>query len=58
MAYALAQGAMIIEGYPVEPDQSYRFMGSPVVFEQAGFREVAIAKNGRRIVRFIAAARV
>jgi GNAT superfamily N-acetyltransferase len=52
VAYAISQGATIIEGYPVEPDQSYRFMGSPSVFEQAGFREVAIAKNGRRIVRF------
>jgi GNAT superfamily N-acetyltransferase len=52
--YAISQGATLIEGYPVEPDQSYRFMGSPAVFEQAGFREVAKAKNGRSIVRFVA----
>jgi hypothetical protein len=53
VTYAISQGAAIIEGYPVEPDQSYRFMGSPSTFDQAGFREVAIAKNGRRIVRFV-----
>ncbi len=52
--YAISQGAAIIEGYPVEPDQSYRFMGSPSIFKQAGFRKTAIAKNGRPIVRFIA----
>lgn len=54
VTYAVSQGATIIEGYPVEPDQSYRFMGSHSVFEQAGFQEVAIASNGRRIVRFVA----
>lgn len=54
VAYAISQGATVIEGYPVEPNQSYRFMGSPAVFEQAGFREVAKAKNGRAIVRFVA----
>jgi GNAT superfamily N-acetyltransferase len=52
--YARSQGATIIEGYPVEPDKSYRFMGSPATFEQAGFREAGMAKNGRRIVRFLA----
>ncbi len=51
--YAISQGATIIEGYPVEPDQSYRFMGSPSVFKQAGFREAGKAKNGRSIVRFL-----
>jgi GNAT superfamily N-acetyltransferase len=54
VTYAISQGATIIEGHPVEPDQSYRFMGSPSVFEQAGFRDVGVAKNGRRIVRFFA----
>ena len=54
VTHAIAQGASIIEGYPVEPDQSYRFMGSPSAFEQAGFREAGLAKNGRRIVRFFA----
>jgi GNAT superfamily N-acetyltransferase len=51
--YALSQGATIIEGYPVEPDKSYRFMGSPAMYELAGFREAGIAKNGRRIVRYL-----
>ncbi|MBI5566461.1 MAG: GNAT family N-acetyltransferase, partial [Chloroflexi bacterium] len=46
VAYARSQGARIIEGYPVEPDQSYRFMGAPSIFEQAGFHESAIATNG------------
>ena len=53
VTYAISQGATIIERYPVEPDQSYRFMGSPSVFEQVGFREAAIAKNGRRVVRYV-----
>lgn len=51
--YAISLGATIIEGYPVEPNASYRFMGSPSVFEQAGFRKVAVAINGRPIVRFV-----
>jgi GNAT superfamily N-acetyltransferase len=49
--YAFSQGATIVEGYPVEPDKSYRFMGSPSTFEKAGFQEAGIAKNGRKIVR-------
>ncbi|MBC7877240.1 MAG: GNAT family N-acetyltransferase [Anaerolineales bacterium] len=52
VTYAASQGATIIEGYPVEPDQSYRFMGSHTTFEQAGFHQAGIAKNGRPIVRF------
>lgn len=52
--YATAQGAAVIEGYPVEAGQSYQFMGSPSAFEQVGFHEAGIAKNGRRIVRFFA----
>jgi GNAT superfamily N-acetyltransferase len=51
--YAISQGANHIEGYPVEPGQIYRFMVSPDVFEQAGFHEVAITDNSRKIVRFI-----
>jgi len=49
--YAFSQGATIVEGYPVEPDKSYRFMGSPSTFEKAGFQEAGTAKNGRKIVR-------
>ncbi len=54
VTYAVSRGATVIEGYPVAPDQSYRFMGSPTIFKRAGFHEVSIAKNGRRIVRFTA----
>lgn len=53
VAYARSEGAHIVEGYPVEPDASYRFMGAPSIFEQAGFHEAAIAENGRRIMRYI-----
>lgn len=50
--YAASEGAVIVEGYPVEPDRSYRFMGSPSVFAAAGFWEVAVTRAGRRIVRY------
>ena len=53
VTYAAGQGAKIVEGYPVEPGQSYQFMGSPAIFTAAGFREVARATNDRPIVRFI-----
>lgn len=49
--YAKSEGAEIVEGYPVEPDKSYRFMGAPAVFDNTGFQEVAEASNGRKIVR-------
>lgn len=52
--YAIAQGATVVEGYPVEPGESYRFMGSPSAFEQVGFHKAGKAKNGRPIVRFFA----
>ena len=48
---AKSQGVEIVEGYPVEPDKSYRFMGAPVVFDEVGFEEVGVAGNGRKIVR-------
>lgn len=51
VAYAFANGAKVVEGYPVEPGKSYQFMGSPAIFAEAGFTEAAVAKNGRRIVR-------
>ncbi len=51
LEYAAEQGAQIVEGYPVEPGQSYQFMGSPSIFKAAGFHEVARAKNGRLFVR-------
>ncbi|MBK8618393.1 MAG: hypothetical protein IPN96_15020 [Anaerolineales bacterium] len=40
------------EGYPIfEPDESYRFIGSPSTFEKAGFQEQAWQNYGRKIVR-------
>lgn len=51
--YAAEQGAHIVEGYPIEPGQSYQFMGSPTIFKAAGFREVARMENDRSIVRKI-----
>jgi GNAT superfamily N-acetyltransferase len=51
--YAASHGARIVEGYPVEPGQSYQFMGSPAIFKAAGFREVGRAENDRLIVRRI-----
>jgi GNAT superfamily N-acetyltransferase len=52
VAYARSQGAKIIEGYPVEPDRSYRFMGAPSIFERAGFQVAMSASNGRKIMRY------
>lgn len=52
--YALAQGARIIEGYPVEPGaRLYTYMGSPATFRQAGFHEMATMTGGRLIMRYI-----
>ncbi len=64
VAYARSQGAEIIEGYPVElqHDESGRwqgvglsgwYMGSVSTFQKAGFREVAVTEQGRRIMRWV-----
>ncbi len=51
--YALAQGAPIVEGYPVEPDaRLYTYMGSPETFRAAGFRDVTPAAQARRVMRY------
>jgi GNAT superfamily N-acetyltransferase len=52
-AYAISRGARIIEGYPVAPHESYRFMGSPSTFKKVGFQVAATAGNGRQIMRFV-----
>jgi GNAT superfamily N-acetyltransferase len=53
--YAVAQGARIIEGYPVQPGSGlYTYMGSPGIFEKAGFQDVTPAGRSRRIVRYVA----
>jgi GNAT superfamily N-acetyltransferase len=53
VAYAVSQGARIVEGYPVEPDaRLYVYMGSPATFREAGFRDVATSAQGRLIMRY------
>jgi GNAT superfamily N-acetyltransferase len=51
--YATAQGARIVEGYPVEPGaRLYTYMGSPATFRAAGFRDVTPPGRVRQIMRF------
>jgi GNAT superfamily N-acetyltransferase len=39
--HARSLGAKIVEGYPVKPDEKlYTYMGSPSIFEKAGFHDV------------------
>ena len=53
--YAQAQGATIIEGYPVEPGaRLYTYMGSPATFRRAGFRDVTPAGRARQVMRYFA----
>jgi GNAT superfamily N-acetyltransferase len=55
VAYAVSQGAKIVEGYPVEPGTSlYTYMGSPATFQEAGFQEVARPTETRPIMRYYA----
>jgi GNAT superfamily N-acetyltransferase len=55
VAYAVAQGAEIVEGYPVEPGaRLYTYMGSVAMYRAAGFQEVARPTEGRPIMRYYA----
>jgi L-amino acid N-acyltransferase YncA len=55
--YATAQGAEVVEGYPVEPGaRLYTYMGSVATFQEAGFHEVARPREGRPIMRHYATA--
>ena len=50
--YAAAEGATIVEGYPVEPDApSYTYMGSLSTFRQAGFEDVTPTGQARIVMR-------
>jgi len=50
--YAGSQGALAVEGYPVEPGpRSYTYMGSPATFAAAGFGDVTPAGQHRRVAR-------
>jgi GNAT superfamily N-acetyltransferase len=51
--YAAAQGAGIIEGYPVEPgERLYTYMGSPATFRAVGFRDVTPRSQPRQVMRY------
>jgi len=51
--YASAEGATIVEAYPVEPDSpSYRFMGLVPSFERLGFTFHGMAGTRRHVMRF------
>jgi len=53
LSYARAQGARIVEGYPVEPgSRSYTYMGSPRTFLKAGFVDVTPPGQARRVMRY------
>jgi len=55
VAFAISQGAEIVEGYPVEPGpRLYTYMGSPTTFLRAGFQEIAQPTEGRPIMRYYA----
>ena len=52
VAYARAEGAVAVEGYPVEPGaRLYRYMGSPATFRRAGFVEVTPPGQVRLVMR-------
>ena len=54
--YAVAEGARIVEGYPVEPAaSSYTYMGSPNAFRRAGFADVTPTGQTRKVMRRIVA---
>jgi hypothetical protein len=51
--YAAAQGAEIVEGYPVEPGpRLYTYMGSHATFRAAGFRDVTPRGQARAVMRY------
>lgn len=53
--YAVAAGAGIVEGYPVEPGpRLYTYMGSPATFTAVGFRDVTPPGRDRRVFRYYA----
>jgi GNAT superfamily N-acetyltransferase len=51
--YAIAQGAKVIEGYPIEPGpRLYTYMGSPASFLLAGFQDVTPPGRSRAVMRY------
>ena len=52
VAHAKAQGATVVEAYPVdETAPSYRFMGFVPVFAEAGFADLGMAGTRRHVMR-------
>ncbi len=52
VSHARAQGASIVEAYPVDADSpSYRFMGFVPVFQRAGFHEIGREGIRRHVLR-------
>ncbi len=52
--YARAQGAQIVEGYPVEPGaRLYTYMGAPSIFLRAGFHDVTPPGQLRQVMRYV-----
>jgi len=52
VAHARAEGARVIEAYPVDPaSPSYGFMGHVGLFERAGFERVGAAGTRRHVMR-------
>lgn len=50
--HARAQGATIVEAYPVDPDSpSYRHMGFVPAFAAHGFEEIGMAGSRRHVMR-------
>lgn len=56
VAYAMSQGARVIEGYPVEPGKLYTYMGSPATFRAADFTDVTPPGRERLVMRYTAPA--
>jgi GNAT superfamily N-acetyltransferase len=55
VAYAQAQGAGVIEGYPVDPGaRLYTYMGAPTTFRAAGFCDVTPPGQDRLVLRYMA----
>ena len=52
--YAHAQGACVVEGYPVEPGpRLYTYMGAPAIFKAAGFSDVTPPGWTRLVMRHL-----
>ena len=61
-AYAAEQGAMIVEGYPVDPrtprlPDAFAWTGTVSAFRQAGFVEALRRSDARPIMRYVVASR-